>query len=439
MKRNEFNSKFREYTKEELSPNKQDRDFVSTVYESFRKVLNNNCIQIGSFPRFTASRPIHDLDILYFAGQYDPRGVNPTKVLGDLQKIIQSNFVNPTRYSYSISLQTHSLTVSFTENDQEVFSVDIVPAYISDTKNEFGGNVYWVPEIMNIGHSKRKNYYEDHLQKHLTITWIKSDPRGYISVAQSINDKNEDFRKAVKFVKAWKFGCKQLYDDFKLKSFHIEQIITEYFKSNSNLDFFSAVFKFFSELHNTISNPKIRDRANGSKFIDDYLDELTQTQKQKILQSRDFFMNKLERLTEAAAIAWLLEGGFYNRKSDTEQFLFDLNIPTLTDSQFELQVDGRVDKKDGFRGGYLLSTNQDRVPVDRKITFHLTKNTTGAVLYKWKVKNDDQSEQPRGEITDHKTRNHPEKSSYRGTHYVECYAITDGVCIAKHKRNVKIY
>ena len=54
---------------------------------------------------------------------------------------------------------------------------------------------------------------------------IHTDPRGYIEVAKQVNNSNDDFWKTVKFIKAWRNSCKEKYDDFKLKSFHIEQVI----------------------------------------------------------------------------------------------------------------------------------------------------------------------------------------------------------------------
>ncbi|MBI2550851.1 hypothetical protein HYV73_00710 [Candidatus Uhrbacteria bacterium] len=440
MKRTEFNTKFRQHTREKLSPTQREKDFVSALYAELQKVLGvNNCIQIGSYPRFTAHTPLHDLDVLYFAGQYDPRGVNPTNILSDLKKAIDRDFVNPTSYNVSSSLQTHSVTMSFASSGQEVFAIDIVPAYISETKNEFGDDTYWVPEIMTVGHSKRKSMYEQHLRDHMAIEWIKSDPRGYIKVAQELNSQNDDFRKAVKFVKAWKHGCKKIDDTFKLKSFHVEQIITQYFQQDSSLDLIGAIFKFFCDLESIISQPQIRDRANSTKYIDDYLNELNPEQKRKILEARDFFMNKLERHTEASPMPILLVGGFYERKSDSEQFLYDLSIPTFIEDQYDFVVDGKVEKKDGFRGGYWLSENQDKAPTGLKIYFQLRKDNTGAPLCKWKVKNHDNCEQPRGELNDHRTRNHPESTAYKGEHYVECYAIKNGACVARHKRSVIIH
>ncbi len=65
MQKDELNAALRQFVKDKLTPTQEDRDFVSTVYDSFRQLLNDACIQIGSYPRFTAIRPLHDLDILY--------------------------------------------------------------------------------------------------------------------------------------------------------------------------------------------------------------------------------------------------------------------------------------------------------------------------------------------------------------------------------------
>ena len=58
--------------------------------------------------------------------------------------------------------------------------------------------------------------------------------------------------------------------------------------------------------------------------------------------------------------------------------------------------------------------------------------------YWWKVKNDNNCEQPRGDITVGNTKNVPEDTKYPGNHYVECYAIRDGICVAKARQNVVI-
>ncbi|MEK9174940.1 MAG: hypothetical protein AAB725_03140, partial [Patescibacteria group bacterium] len=96
---------------------------------------------------------------------------------------------------------------------------------------------------------------------------------------------------------------------------------------------------------------------------------------------------------------------------------------------------GNVLPRDGgFRAKILDAIGL--IEVDRKIEFRIVGNQPDADLFKWKVKNDNNSEQPRGEITDHRTLRDPEHSLYNGNHYTECYAIKDGVCVARARQNV---
>jgi len=220
--------------------------------------------------------------MLYIVDAYNPKGVDPSDILNKLKETIQRKLSIPSQYQFKVSLQTHSVTVSLIINGKEFFFVDIVPAYTSGIENEFGQDIYWVPEIVTIGPSKRKEYYEKLSESHTPVKWIKSDPRGYISLAQALDQRNSDFRKVVKFIKRWKFGCKSLYDDFKFKSFHIEQVIAGYFKRKTDLEFFDAVFNFFYEIPNIISRPQIKDRADSNRFIDNYLNDISVFQNQFI-------------------------------------------------------------------------------------------------------------------------------------------------------------
>ena len=183
MKKVDFNNRLREYVRANISPNEDDRRFVSTVYESFKQVLNNQCIQIGSYPRFTAIRPLHDLDILYLLGAWDMYSHDPSEMLKALHHRMKEEFENPTSYDLTISLQTHSISVSFIQSGEEVFAVDVVPAYSQGT-NEFGQDKYMVPELLRRKHGEnRRALYETLTKEHMQMQWIASDPRGYIQTS----------------------------------------------------------------------------------------------------------------------------------------------------------------------------------------------------------------------------------------------------------------
>lgn len=445
MKKDKFNAKFREYART-LSPQQHERDFIGKIYQSFNELLGeSNCIQIGSYPRFTAITPVHDLDILYVLGNWNERNHDPSSALQELAAKIRREYKNPTSYETVVSSQTHSITVSYSQTGQERFSVDIVPAYIF-SKNEFSEDIYKVPEVVRERRGgNRAEYYKQSVAEHREIGWITSDPRGYIIIATVVDQASAgEFRKTVKIIKKWSSNLEEADSDLKLKSFHLEQIITRFFQSNEKLEIFDAVFRFFTELPRMINNPnQIRDRANNGKFIDNYLAQFTEKQKEKIKYARDGFLVKLENLREGDSMDELLKI-LFNQRKPQEEFLFDSDIKILTDPTLTFRVDGFVKQLPGYSAGWLTETPQLQKGLTRganktrHIKFSIKKDNTSADEYRWKVRNNNSCEQPRGEITLNQTRNDPERTEYVGDHYVECFAVLGEVCVARSRVNVKI-
>jgi hypothetical protein len=440
MRKNNINQLLRSYVKENLTPTMDDIQFVSNIYQSFNDLLGvNNCVQIGSYPRYTAIKPLHDLDILYIMGEWNSNQNDPKFDLKSIADKFLEDYVNPTKYDLDIVVQTHSISFRYLDKEKEVFAVDLVPA-LTEGKNEFNRNTFRVPEIIKVHRGKKRaEYYERKLQNRENLTWIKTDPLGYIEVASSINKQNEDFRRSVKFIKRWKHECKEKNENFKLKSFHLEQLITENYKQNSNLDIFDSIFKCLSELKEKIKNPILRDRGDSTKFIDSYVSELTDSERELIHQAVDAILIAFENIDDLNGIAQLFKIGFYKRVSDSEKFLFDQKIPVLIDDSVQIKIDGYVWKAGGFRE-YMAKLKYVSSSVDtkNKIDFKVVANTTSHDVLKWKVKNDNDCEQTRGEITDNHTLCQPEKTAFIGMHYVECFSIKSNVCIAKNRVDVVV-
>ena len=435
MKKNRINSLLRSYVKENLTPTQDDIQFVSNIYQSFNDLLGvNNCVQIGSYPRYTAIKPLHDLDILYIMGNWDPYNNDPKFDLQIIADKFSREYKNPTPFKLEIVVQTHSISFRYLDrnNDNEVFAVDLVPSLV-DGKNEFGRNKFRVPEIIKIHRGKKRTeYYQRKINSKESIIWIKTDPLGYIEVAANINKQNEDFRRSVKFIKRWKHECKLINENFKLKSFHLEQLITENYKQNTHLDIFDSIFKCLAELKEKIEIPILRDRGDNSKFIDSYVSELTEYERNLIHQAVDAILISFEKIDDLNSIAELFRIGFYKRVSDTERFLFDQKIPVLIDEEMLLKIDGFVKDLSGFREYKAnLKLTGGIVNTKNKIDFKVIQNNTNHDILKWKVKNDNFSKELRGEITDHHTYSRPESTAYLGKHFVECYSIKGNVCIAR--------
>lgn len=440
MKKTELCSKFREYVRKNLSPTKDEQGFVSKIYSSFERIAGNHLLQIGSYPRYTAIRPLHDLDILWILGEWNPDLHDPKEALEALKTKMENEYENPSKNRVEISLQTHSITVSYlNKNNDEVFAVDVIPAYSLD-KNEFGDDMYMVPELLKQGHEKWQQFYGEFQEDNKKMGWIPSDPMGYIEITKTVNQKNSDFRKTVKFVKAWKNALKEKDETLKLKSFHIEQVITQYFQDNKKeMEIFDAIFKFFCEIPTIIEIPQIPDRADKSVMIDQYVADLTKDQKDKIKQARNCFLIKLEELEEFSSIAKLVEVCFYERNDPSEQYLFDFQIPVLINTGKKLVIDGCVKEKNGFREyKYRINTGWGKINANNYIRFEIVNPVSTAEYYLWKVKNDNNCDEPRGEITKNQTRKHPEYTKYPGEHFVECFAIVNKVCVAKARQDVII-
>jgi len=332
MEKNEIESALREYVRENLSPSMKDIQFVAKIYKSFTDVLgSNNCLQIGSFPRYTAVIPLHDLDVLYKLGQWNEANKNPKNILEELAVRFKTNYVNPTSYKMSMMVQTHSISFKYLNGEDEVFAVDIVPA-MNRGKNEFGDNTYYVPEILKFrSQNKRQKFYEHVRSIGGRIDWIKTDPLGYISVASAINNGNDDFRKSVKFIKGWKNYCKELNENFKLKSFHLEQLATIEFQNNIGLTIFDAVYKVLSNLKQSILKAHIPDRADRSKYIDQYVEELSGDQIDLIGRAIDAVVANLDHFE--GNIERVIKSGYQNNheheKSAKEQALRNISKSIL--------------------------------------------------------------------------------------------------------------
>jgi hypothetical protein len=428
MTRGELNAALRSHAKT-LSPTSDEQELISKIYNSINDLLGiSNCIQIGSYPRRTAITPLHDLDVLYILGRWDQNNHNPETTLKQLYSDILQKYSNPTQYRATVSLQTHSVTIEYKDSsDNPIFSVDIVPAYTFST-NEFGDPTYKVPEVI-----KQKNHEVRHRVQwdpNQDEGWINSDPRGYITTATKVNAENSDFRKAVKIVKDWKNRLKDADETLKLKSFHLEQVITQMFQVNSNQDLFDAIFGFFVDLPDTIADAnQIPDRANADKYIDDYLAQLTPAQKAKIIASRDNVLIALEKIDPTTDIATVFEPKFSARNPD-EKFMFDHGIPVHIDRnnrKLAIAYDETTPNRKERR-----RASRSHQPIGNKLYFHIIDGIDDAMTYFWKVKNSDQlsSDKRRGEITKHRTLNHPETTAWSGTHLVECFAVNPlGICV----------
>lgn len=438
MIRNDVNAKLRDFART-LSPTQLEKNFVRKVYGSLQETLGeSNCIQIGSYPRFTATTPMHDLDILYTLGDWPQKGdlQDPDALLDAVCTLIRQNYQEfcPEGYSFTVTAQNHSVVIEF--SGAREISVDVVPCYSYGT-NSYNQPTYKVPHVIKEkDRSKRHKQEWDPTDK---SQWILSDPRGYISQATEVG-KNQDFRKSVKIIKHWKRTLRDIDDSLKLKSFHLEQVLTQNFQDNPDLDLLKAVFDFFIELPDIIDNPnQIEDRAQSGKYIDDYLSDLSDMQKQKIRRSRDMVLVRLEEVDKLRAEEVFTASEYY--RDPKEQFMFDEGYLMTVDNDHSFDIS--YDEQDQYENRRRRRARlKNKLPKKKSLYFKIIDGMEDNLTYFWKVQNSKSltgRSQRRGEITEGHTANNPETTEYTGEHYVECYGVNAlGECIRRARCEVPI-
>jgi hypothetical protein len=273
-----INAIINRYVHDNLSPKQEQRDYISKKYQEISDFLGGYCFQAGSYARFTAIHPVHDLDVIYVVKEVAIK-TNPKSYMDALCAKLRRSGITGIK---KVSCQTHSVTIEF-EFGSRVFSIDIVPALELSMKNEFGDPLYDVPEILKMHHSNRQYRYES--ADSAPIGWVRTDPKGYIDAATIMNDLNGNYRHATKYGKGWRHSCKDAYgDQWKLKAFHLEQIFYRYFVAHPSAYTLDAVVACLGQIVDAINKPVIPDRADNSVYIDAYVAKLTPKEKTLIIR-----------------------------------------------------------------------------------------------------------------------------------------------------------
>ncbi len=293
MNDQELNAKIANYSRDNLSPTPQQRSKISSRYAEISGFLGGSCFMAGSYARYTAVRPPKDLDVIWVCDDVKLTH-EPRRILDNLALHLKSCYRDRSSERVTIEIQDHSITVIF-EDDPDNFSIDVVPAGKTEKVNEFGDSIYCVPEIQKLSHTLRKSFSGP-------ANWILSDPKGYISEASDLEELTSGrFRKTAKIVKSWRQKHKvALGDAFKLKSFHVEQLVTRHLSRQPNDTITVVLRTVFGGINAAIEGPSIRDRADNTVFIDQYVVDLTPSERAKILHLQREAFELVTRLETAS-------------------------------------------------------------------------------------------------------------------------------------------
>ena len=391
---------------------------------------------VGSVGRQTAIAGSSDLDLLFYMpdeiyeryDNYDSNG--QSALLQDVKKVLQERYPNT-----DISGDGQVVVVGF-----DKYTVELVPGFKqSDDRFKY-------PDTHDEG------------------SWKYTDPLSEQSECNNCNGwSNGIYSDFCHTLRSWKNTV-----GFEIGGLLIDTLVYNFFEGNNwfstsstsdYLQILTDLYKYLKDedpeqsywlavgSNQQVENKdkgafvskaekafnKLDGRSENSEGINDTLRELL---------GSDF--PKAEKKTDESAQNSSLQKSFsrFDRGASTEQFIEEL-VPV--DIRYNLQIDCKV-TQNGFRpvflrkfpryGEYLLRHN-------KSLDFFIS-STDCLEPYEiwWKVRNVGPEAQKRnmirGQIMKTNKKEHHERTDFAGKHYVECYLVKNGVCVARDRISVPI-
>ena len=400
------------------------RELTRALNKKFRDTESDsaNTLQVGSYGRWTAIKGISDLDMLYIMPRsaWDKyKNGGQSSLLSDAATAIRARYPNT-------DIRVDRLVVRAMYAS---FHVEVQPVFEQDD----GSFLY--PET----------YYGG--------SWKTTKPRLEIAaMAEFDAQKNKNLRRLCKMARAWKNK-----HGVVMGGLLIDTLVHNFLQSTEDYDDKSYLYYDFMSRDFFLYLSQLPKQ--------DYFLALGSGQRVKVKKN---FQDKAEKAHELCLKAISAEGnenrndkwravygrGFpapaklaksalaEDRAFATEEFI-DAILPV--DIQYGIQIDCEV-TQDGFRPASLrdmLARRTFLLP-RKRLRFHIISNgiPTNFGLF-WKVLNRGNEAVRRtcvrGQIVaDQGRREIIERTSFRGDHVVECYAVVDGVVVATDRIHVPI-
>ena len=401
--------------------NQQDKD-AKTKYRGVCKTLHNHYYEadydgstkflFGSYKKKTNIRPIvreQDVDVLFYMSdsefkKYDNYESNGQSAL--LQKI--KDILDKT-YTTTDTIKGWGkvVLVEFSENKH---NVEVLPAW----ENEDGS--FKIPNSENGG------------------SWDTFDPREDIKIFQESNGNTNGLTATLaRMMKSWKRNTAS----FTLKSFQIEQYVISFLDdeydeydelSTVSKKFFEFLLKQIDTKHKSHVETALSRAKKALEYEDnDKLDDASSEWKKVF---GDLFPSYPTVATESQKD--------YTPNEEYIENMFDVDFSLGYRVAIKCDV-----LQDGFRKMPLFDLLQRFIlKPSKKLEFSIINhNVPYPYRVFWKVRNfgEEAKYDLRGEIKEDEGKEmKTENTRYRGRHYVECYIIKDGICVAKDRIDIPI-
>lgn len=388
---------------------------------------------VGSVGRETAIKGVSDLDILFdlpveVFKRFDAyKEKKQSSLLQEVKNVLKARYPNT-----DISGDGQVVVIKFNK-----YTVELVPGFKqSDDRFKY-------PDTNNGG------------------SWKYTDPLPEISKSKkTAEDTDNNFKYIANMLRAWKnkqgFKFGGLLIDTITYNFLNEKTDYRNIGFDSYLDMTQALFEYIKDLNKDQSywyalgsNQKVYNCDNG-KFITKAekaykkIKDLTANSSDVNKKLRQVFGTQFPKKVTAENRAYTSS---YNQKyyNDTEEFIEDY---FTVDIKYNISIDCKI-TQDGFRPMLLKKLLRDKMflAIKKHLEFYIDsmdseiKKEAPYDIY-WKVKNEGQEaikrDCIRGQIKRTNTKFINESSDFIGEHYVECYIVKDGICIAKDHIDVPI-
>lgn len=420
----------------------QKSDQFKQRYEEITKALNlkfretdsttANSLQVGSYGRYTGIKDISDLDMIYImpSSKWDDYKDNKqSKLLSDVKDAIKSRYP-------STDVKVAGLVVTAKYQN---FQVEVQPVFDEYSSNDDEAGYFKFPHTGGSG------------------TWKKTKPRQEMNAVKNLNDeKNKNLRLLCKMARAWKNKS-----GAAMGGLLIDTLAYNFMKSTTDYDdksylYFDRIsrdfFKYLADQDKKDhyqapgSNQDVKVKKDFRKKAEEAYDLCVEAidakgtakanKKWRELYGSNFpkaqTVQKAEETLEKAAATW----------RNTEQFIEDL-YPV--DIRHNMRLDCEVSQQ-GYRADSLFQMILKRIPLrpDKQLHFQIDESdVSGNYTLMWKVLNRGSEAQQRDDIrgqivTDEGYQKRNERTSFQGEHFVECYAIQNGVVVARDSIDVPI-
>jgi hypothetical protein len=401
-------------------------EITSSLNKKFRESESKtaNSLQVGSYGRWSAIKGISDLDMLY---------IMPKSKWDDYKDGKQSQLLTATKDAIkarypSTDVKVDRLVVTVTYAN---FHIEVQPVFEQDDGS------FKYPDTYNGG------------------TWRITKPREEMSAMKEfVAQKNKNLRRLCKMARAWKNK-----HGVGIGGLLIDTLVHNFLKSTTTYDDKSFLYydlmgrDFFKYLmdqpdqehykalgsgQNVTVKKKFQKKAKKAYELCLKAIEADGTdsahEKWKKIYGRPF-PAKVKQVEEAVSKS-------LNAWRDTEEFIED-KFPV--DIRYNLQLECEVSQQ-GFREHFLTHMLAHRIPLraNKKLLFTIPNiDVPEPYFIKWKVLNrgaeSERKDCIRGQISnDDGFNKRNESTTFNGEHIVECFAIKDGVVVAKDRIDVPI-